>query len=148
MDVNERIAALYGKDTKTAYANLLALEALSDEADTLRPHLPEFIAMLQSPQYVIRVRGFRLLCKQAKWDGEGRIDADIDTILAALDDDKPTAVRQMLQYLALLAPYKPALHGNIRAAALAIDFSRFKDTMAPLIMKDVQALWDALEKQA
>lgn len=148
MDVNEQIAALYEKDTKTAYANLLALEALSDEKNTLYPHLPEFIAMLQSPQYVIRVRGFRLLCKQAKWDEAGRIDAEIDTILAALEDDKPTAVRQMLQYLALLAPCKPALHGKIEAAARAIDFSRFRDTMAPLIMKDEQSLLGVLEKQA
>lgn len=148
MTVNEQIAALYEKDTKAAYANLLALDALSDEGDTLYPHLPEFIAMLQSPQYVIRVRGFRLLCKQAKWDGAGRIDAEIDGILAALDDDKPTAVRQMLQYLALLAPCKPALHRQIKAAALAIDFSRFRDTMAPLIMKDVQGLLGTMEKQA
>ena len=58
------------------------------------------------------------------------------------------AVRQMLQYLALLAPCKPALHGQIKDAALAIDCSRFRDTMAPLIMKDVRGLLGAMEKQA
>lgn len=145
MDVNERIASLYEKDTKTAYANLLELEAVSERENTLHPYLGEFIAMLQSGQYVIRVRGFRLLCKQAKWDEERLIDESIDSILAAVQDEKPTAVRQALQYLHYMAACKPQLHGKIKDAALAIDLSRFRDTMAPLIMKDIDSLLGAIE---
>ena len=145
MDVNERIAALYEKDTHSAYANLLALEALAEEENALYPYTGEFIAMLKSERYVVRVRGFRLLCKQAKWDEEGRINGAIDDILAALGDEKPTAVRQVLQYLTHMVPYKRELHANIRAAALSIDLSRFKDTMMPLIEKDIQALLRAMD---
>ena len=140
MDVNEQIASLYEKDTKLAYANLQALEALSKREATLHPYTKEFIAMLKSDKYVVRVRGFRLLCLQAKWDSEGIIDGAIDEILAALNDEKPTAVRQMLQYLGYLAPYKKQLHLATRRAVLSIDLSRFKDTMMPLIEKDIGAL--------
>ncbi|MDL2294684.1 hypothetical protein LJC60_08695 [Ruminococcaceae bacterium OttesenSCG-928-D13] len=147
MEIEGQIASLYTKDTSTAYANLQALEALSQQADTLYPHLGEFIGMLQSGQYVVRVRGFRLLCLQARWDRDGVIDREIDAILAALGDEKPTAVRQMLQYLKFMLPYKMALYGKIGNAVRAIDLSRFKDTMAPLIMNDMDDLLQAIEAQ-
>ena len=145
MDVNEQIASLYEKDTKLGYANLQALEALSAQEATLYPYTKEFIAMLKSDKYVVRVRGFRLLCLQAKCDSEGIIDGAINEILTALNDEKPTAVRQMLQYLGYLAPYKKPLHPAIRRAVLSIDLSRFKDTMMPLIEKDIGALLKELE---
>lgn len=144
-DVNERIAGLYEKDTRIAYANLQQLEAISEQENVLYPYLGEFIAMLKIGHYVIRVRGFRLLCMQAKWDEAGLIDQAADDILAAVDDEKPTAVRQALQYLHHMVPYKKGLHGKIRNTALSIDLSRFKDTMAPLIMKDIDSLLQAIE---
>lgn len=140
MDLDAMLRGLYGKDTKNAYANLLWLEELSERENTLYPYLGEFIALLGSDKYVERVRGFRLLCKQARWDADDKIDAEIGTILAALQDEKPTAVRQKLQYLGEVAQHKPALCGNIKVAVLAVDYSGFEDTMRPLIEKDIQSL--------
>lgn len=144
MDINERIAALYEKDTKLAYASLQQLEALSMQGDALYPYLGEFIAMLGSGRYVVRVRGFRLLCLQARWDAKNLIDDNIDAILAALNDPKPTAVRQMLQYLAYLAPHKKALGDKIEKAATGINLSRFRDTMLPLVQRDIHSLQKVL----
>lgn len=138
--INDKIQLLCNKDTKGAYENLQELEALSEREDTLYPYLNEFIAMLKSEKYVIRVRGFRLICKQAKWDACNKINESIVDILCAVRDEKPTAVRQALRYLEYMAAYKKELNGRIKEAALSIDGSKFKNTMRPLIEKDIQSL--------
>lgn len=147
MELENKIKRLYEKDTKEAYANVRELEQLSEQENSLYPYLDEFIAMLKSNQYVIRVRGFRLLCKQAKWDSDNKIDRAIDDILAAVQDEKPTAVRQALQYLEFVVPHKKDLNHKIRETACSIDCSQFKDTMRPLIEKDIQSLLQRIEAQ-
>ena len=147
MEISEKIKCLYDKGTKSAYANLKDLEAISECENTLYSYLDEFIAMLKSKKYVIRVRGFRLVCKQAKWDNHNRINEAIEDILNAVHDEKPTAVRQFLQYLKYIVPYKKELNDRIKETALAINCSDFKDTMRPLIAKDIQILMEAIEAQ-
>jgi len=147
MEISDKIKYLYDKDTKNAYANLQKLESISDREDILYPYLNEFIAMLKSEKYVIRVRGFRLICKQAKWDKGNKINEAIAEILTAVHDEKPTAIRQALQYLEYVVPYKKELNGKIKETALAIDCSKSKDTMQPLIAKDIRSLVQLIEAQ-
>ena len=101
--------------------------------------------MIGSKKYVLRVRGFRLLCKQAKWDTENKIDREIESILREVDDKKPTAVRQKLKALEEIVRYKKALHSKIRDKVLSLDYLRFKDTMHSLIVKDIQSLLQVME---
>jgi len=147
MEISDKIKCLYDKDTKYAYAKLQELEEVSDREDLLYPYLNEFIEMLKSEKYVIRVRGFRLLCKQAKWDRGNKINAAIEDILTAVHDEKPTAVRQALQYLEYVVPYKKELNDRIKETALSIDCSKFKDTMQPLIENDIRSLVQLIEEQ-
>jgi len=106
-----------------------------------------FLAMLKNDKYAVRVRGFRLLCKQAKWDTENKINNSIDEILLELDDEKPTAVAQALQFLGhSVVPYKKELSGKIKEAISLIDCSRFKEnTMRPLIEREIQKLLKFIE---
>jgi len=67
--------------------------------------------------------------------------------LFAVNDEKPTAVRQALQYLTYIVLNKKELNGIIKEAVLSIDCSRFKDTMRPLIEKDIQALIKVMDTQ-
>ena len=133
---------LYDKENSASYKNLLELEAFSERSDNLYSYFDLFISMLDDEKYAIRVRGFRLICKQSKWDYENKINKNIDKILLILDDEKPTAVGQALQFLGhSLVPYKKELGCKIKQAALSIDCTRFKaDTMRPLIEKEVQKL--------
>lgn len=140
MESDAKIMLLYDKDPSIAYKNLQELESLSEASNDLYPYLDEFLAMLKSEKYVLRVRGFRLLCKQAKWDTANRINGEIDTILQALDDEKPTAVRQKLKALEDIVLCKKALHQKIRDRVLSLDDLRFQDTMHPLIQQDIQKL--------
>lgn len=147
MDISDKIKLLYDKDTKAAYTNLKELEELSEKENILYPYFDEFISMLRSEKYVIRARGIRLLCKQAKWDDYDKIDKAIEEILIAVRDEKPTAVRQALQYLEYVVPYKKKLNDIIKQVAFSIDCSIFNDSMKPLISKDIQSLVRLIDAQ-
>ncbi len=147
MEVDSKIALLYDKDSSVAYKYLQELESISEVADDLYPYLDEFLSMLESEKYLLRVRGFRLLCKQAKWDAENRVDREIEAILHAVDDDKPTAVRQKLKALEDIVRYKKALHSKIRDKVLTLDYLQFRDTMHSLIQKDIQSLLQVMESE-
>lgn len=144
MEADRLVERLFNPDNQAAYAALLELEAFSAQSDVLYPYLDKFLGMIHSNQYVLRVRGFRLACKQARWDGEKRIDGAIGDILAALNDEKPTAVRQALKALEEIATYKPELSGKVRAAVEAMDCSKYKDSMQGLILKDMRGLLNRL----
>lgn len=146
MDLTAKLAALEGKDTALAYQTLQELEALSEESDALYAYTGHFIDMIGSRRYAVRVRGIRLLCKQAKWDTERQIDQNFERVLAILEDEKPTAVRQALAALRELAPYKRELCGMLCRRVLAIDCGRYQETMQGLIAKDVQALVDEIDR--
>ena len=133
MDIEIMMAKLYGKATKENYAALVELERCSEQSNVLYPYIGLFLEMIGSEKYEIRVRGFRLLCKQARWDVEHRIDEHLDAVLAILEDEKPTVVRQALAALHDVLPYKKELHGAIREHILKINCFRYKDTMQGLI---------------
>ena len=145
MDLELLLSALTAKDTKCAYDTLLELERLSDESDCLYPYTERFADMTEDRAYAVRCRGFRLFCRQARWDDGGVIDRCLDRALAILEDEKPTAVRQALAALLELVPYKRALWPVIRARVEAMDLNRYRDTMAPLIEKDIRRRLDAME---
>ena len=145
MDLELLLSALTAKDTKCAYGTLLELERLSDESDCLYPYTERFADMTEDRAYAVRCRGFRLFCRQALWDYVGVIDRCLDRALAILEDEKPTAVRQALAALLELVPYKRALWPVIRARVEAMDLNRYRETMAPLIEKDIRRLLDAME---
>lgn len=145
MDQDLMLTLLQSGNTKQAYGTLLELERLSETSDELYPYTARFADMVYSDRYAVRVRGFRLFCKQAPWDTEGVIDRHMDAALTILNDEKPTAVRQALAALGGVVPYKRELWDMIRARVLGIDCSRYADTMRGLIAGDVQTLLDLMK---
>ena len=145
MELDILLSLLTAKDTKQSYGAFLELERLSEESDDLYPYTERFADMVSDRAWAVRCRGFRLFCKQARWDTDGVIDCCLDRALAILEDEKPTAVRQALAALLDVAPYKRALWPIIRVRMEAIDLSRYKDSMAPLIEKDMQRLLDTMQ---
>ena len=139
------LSVLTAKDTKQAYGAFLELERLSEETDDLYPFTGQFAEMVSDEAWAVRCRGFRLFCKQARWDADGVIDRHLDRVLEILEDEKPTAVRQALAALLDVVPYKQELWPVIRGRLEIMDLSRYKDSMAPLIQKDIQTLLDAMQ---
>ena len=134
------IAGLQSKDDREAYRLLLLLEQRSEESDELYGCLEDFLGLLHSKSAFVRVRGFRLACAQARWDAEDRLGRHLDALLAMLDDPKPTSVRQCLAALGPVILHKPGLRGRIAAKLDGMDLSKYKDSMRPLIGRDIQAL--------
>ena len=93
MNTEKMIRALYDKNAKEAYTVLLELEQLSETNGSLYDYFEEFIKMMHDDNSYIRVRGYRLLCKQARWDKLNKINQIIDEILNETEYEKPIAVR-------------------------------------------------------
>lgn len=144
MKADEIINSLYEKDTSIAYKKLLELEELSKYSNSLYPYLDMFYEMIFHSSYVIRVRGFRLFCKQAKWDDKNQINEKLKSACCILHDEKPTAVRQALMALHDVAHYKTEMHTLIKEEISRIPYHIYKDTMQPLIQKDIQNLMNIL----
>lgn len=93
--------------------------------------------MLLDEKSYIKMRGFRIICKLSKWDNDNKINNIIDILLQVLDDEKPTIVRQCLSSLNNLLLYKIDLSEKVENKLKKLDLSKYKDTMKPLIKKDI-----------
>lgn len=134
------IAGLQNKKDTEAHQLLLQLETQSADSDELYRYFEEFLELMKSKSSFVRTRGFRLACAQAKWDVDEKIEKNLDRLLSMLDDQKPTAVRQCLAALHIVMLYKPNLAERIGKKLDTIDLSKYKDSMRPLIQKDIEEL--------
>jgi len=140
------ISMLEDKDISTAYKALQELERISEERGSIYAYIEKFVNMINSDKYVLRVRGFRLFCKQAKWDRDNILDENIDAALHILNDEKPTAVRQALAALSDVVRYKPELRQTVKKAVSAINYLRYKETMHSLLAKDMQKVLGLIQE--
>ena len=147
MNTEKMIRALYDKNAKEAYTVLLELERVSEKNDVLYNYFEEFIEMMHNENSYIRVRGYRLLCKQAKWDKLDKINEIIDEILHETDDEKPIAVRQKINALNDIVINKRELNSKIKQNISCINISKHKENMQELIQKDVTKLLKLLENK-
>lgn len=138
------ITELQNVKQNAAYQLLKQLEIESAESNQYYNYFDDFINLLDSKSSFVRVRGFRLACAQAKWDIENKIEKNIDKLLEQLDDPKPTAIRQYLTALHIISLYKPKLNEPIKNKLETMDLSKFKDSMLPLIKKDIDELYQVL----
>ena len=143
----ETIAALmdglFNKDNNRAYACLQQLQRLSEESNAVYPYFDTLPDMLDSDNSYIRTRGLLLIAANAKWDIDHKIDEIIDVYLKHIEDVKPITARQCIQVLPEIARYKPDLAEIIRNALLQANTGQYKNTMQPLVQKDIA---DALRR--
>lgn len=139
------IEALQDKDHKKAHALLLELCAQSAVSDEYYPYFDAFTGLLTAKSSYVRTRGFLLCCAQARWDVSGKLARALPEMLLLLHDEQPTVVRQCLAALHEVALFRPELCAVIEAEVESIDLSRYKDSMSPLIRKDMNALLAACQ---
>lgn len=144
--MDEILKVLTEKDDKRAYAKTREIAAASELTPDYYAYLERFASLLGNGKSYIRTRAFILCCSQARWDREGRIERILPGMLALLHDEKPTVVRQCLNAIKELVVFLPELKERIRAEVLKIDPGSYKDSMAPLIQKDVDELLELLDE--
>lgn len=138
--MNNVIEALQDKDDKKAYALFKEIGARSAASDEYYSYFDDFLGLINAKSSYVRTRGFALCCAQARWDESGKLRKALPAMLALLHDDKPIMVRQCLAALHEVVLYRPELSEAIKVELETMDLSRHKDTMSPLIQKDMEEL--------
>ena len=137
MNKEEIFNIFYGKETWDIWRKFQEIESSIDESKLLYKYFDDIKKMLLDEKSYIKMRGFRIICKLSKWDNDNKINNIIDILLQVLDDEKPTIVRQCLSSLNNLLLYKIDLSEKVENKLKKLDLSKYKDTMKPLIKKDI-----------
>ena len=139
----EEIKILTGKDTVRGCRYFEELSKESSKSDKYYEMTDELYPLLKSENAYVRIRSFSLMCFQARWDRDNKLDKYIDDMLKLLNDDKPIVVRKCIEALHELLIYKD-YSSKVEKALGSVDLSKYKDSMKPLIQKDIAELKKSL----
>lgn len=144
--MKESIAAdLTAKNDKYACALADQIVAESRKSDKWYEDFNEFAALLDHPKSLVRNRALHIVAANVQWDEERRFDAILPEYLSHVTDEKPITARQCIQALAEIGTAKPQYIPAILSGLQSADLSKYKDSMRPLIEKDIAATVRVLE---
>lgn len=145
-DIVQLVAWLCEKRDDIRYPSLLLLESRSRMAGDVYPYRETFREKLKSGNSFQRSIGAILIAENAKWD-DGWLGGVIGEYLELLNDEKPITVRQCVQHLKDIVPYKPELHGEIAKRLMALDIGGVRETMRKLVLTDILEVLAMIRKE-
>lgn len=131
------IEKLTTKDDKCACALADKIISESQETDEWYEYFDDFASLLDHPKSLVRNRALYILAANAKWDENNRFDSIISDFIAHITDEKPITARQCIKALAQVGSAKPQYIPKILSSFKSADLSKYKDSMRPLIEKDM-----------
>lgn len=131
------VAKLTEKDDKYACAFCDKIISESKETNEWYECFDDFASLLNNPKSLVRNRALNILAANAQWDEENRFDSIISEFLTHITDEKPITARQCIKALTQLGSAKPQYIPEILSCLQNADLSKYKDTMRPLIEKDI-----------
>ena len=131
------ITKLTAKDDKYACAFADKIISESQETDEWYEYFDDFASLLDHPKSLVRNRVLYILAANAQWDDEKHFDSIISDFLIHITDEKPITARQCVKALAQVGLAKPQYIPRILACLKSADLSKYKDSMRPLIEKDI-----------
>ena len=131
------IAKLTAKDDRSACAFADQIISESQETDAWYEYFDAFASLLDHPKSLVRNRVLHILAANARWDEENRFDLILPDYLKHITDEKPITARQCVKALAEVGQAKPQYIPQILSALKSADLSKYKDSMRPLIEKDI-----------
>lgn len=146
-DLPQIIEWLSLKDDNVRYRALLLLQSRSMFFDDVYSFWQVFRDKLKSENSYQRSIGLMLVAENAKWDAQNRMEDTIDEYLAHLDDEKPITIRQCIQALGKIVPYKPGLNKKIADRLLSFDIMAVKETMRKSILLDIVNVLHEIRKE-
>ncbi|MEA4891188.1 MAG: hypothetical protein VB085_01310 [Peptococcaceae bacterium] len=135
------------KEDNIRYRAFLLLQYRSSLSDDVYPYWNTFRDKLKNDNSYQRSIGLMLIAENAKWDAENRMEDTIDEYLDLLRDEKPVTVRQCIQSLTKVAPYKPGLNRKIAESLISFDLMAVKETMRKSILLDILNLLLTIRNQ-
>ena len=131
------IAKLTAKDDRYACAFADQIITESQQTDAWYEYFDDFASLLDYPKSLVRNRVLYILAANAQWDEENRLDSILPDFLAHITDEKPITARQCIKALAQVGQAKPQYIPRILSCLRDADLSKYKDSMRPLIEKDI-----------
>ena len=131
------IAKLTAKDDRYACAFADQIITESQQTDAWYEYFDDFASLLDYPKSLVRNRVLYILAANAQWDEENRFDSILPDFLAHITDEKPITARQCIKALAQVGQAKPQYIPRILSCLRDADLSKYKDSMRPLIEKDI-----------
>ena len=135
--MQEIIEKLTAKDDRIACAMADRIMAESRNTDQWYGCFDAVASLLNHPKSLVRNRALHILAANAQWDDENRFDLIISDFLAHITDEKPITARQCIQALAQVGLAKPQYIPGILSRFHEADLLKYKDSMRPLIEKDM-----------
>ena len=131
------IAKLTAKNDEYACAITDKIISESKDTDEWYEYFDDFTSLLNHPKSLVRNRVLYILAANAQWDDENRFDAIISDYLVHVTDEKPITARQCIKALAQVGVAKPQYIPRILLCLHEADLSKYKDSMRPLIERDM-----------
>ena len=131
------IKNLTAKDDKYACALSDKIISESKETNEWYEYFDDFASLLEHPKSLVRNRALHILATNAQWDAENHFDGVISDFLMHITDEKPITARQCVKALVQVGTAKPQYIPMILSALHGADLSKYKDSMRPLIEKDM-----------
>ena len=132
------IADLTSKDDKFACAIADKIISESQDTDEWYGHFDTFASLLNHPKSLVRNRALHILAANAQWDDNNRFDTILSEYLSHVTDEKPITARQCIKALVQVGMAKPQYIPRILSCFHDADLSKYKDSMRPLIEKDME----------
>lgn len=145
-DIGQLVEWLSEKDDTIRYFSLLLLQYRAQEHDDVYSYWDIFRGKLKSENSYQRSIGLMLIAENAKWDTEHRLDEMIDLYLSFCDDEKPITVRQCIQNICKIVPYKKHLYSKIVDKLISIDISERKETQRKILLIDIITVLASIRK--
>lgn len=136
-DLQMLVGCLGEKNDNIRYKAFLLLQQRSILYDDVYSYWYVFREKMKSSNSYHRSIGLMLIAENARWDKLNKMNETIDDYLALLNDEKPITIRQCIQSLAKIIPYKKHLLGKIADNLMRFEIDNVRETMRKLILMDI-----------
>lgn len=141
------ISELTSKNDKYACALADKIISESRETDEWYEYFDDFATLLSHKKSLVRNRAFGILSANIRWDDENKFDSYLDEYLSHITDEKPISSRQCIKSLAEIGRSENRYIPPILKALVDADLSKYKDSMRPLIEKDIEEVKSILTNE-
>ena len=142
--MQELIEKLTSKDDKYACATADRIISESQNNSKWYEYFDDFASLINHPKSLVRNRVLYIIAANAQWDYENRFDVILSEYLSHITDEKPITARQCIKALVQVGKAKPQYIPIIINHLHSADLSKYKDSMRPLIEKDIAETEKAL----
>lgn len=136
-DIRQLVEWLSLKDDTIRYQAFQLLQKRSEFAEDVYLYWDIFRKKLKSDNSYQRSIGLMLIAENAKWDTEEKLEETIKEYIELLNDEKPITIRQCVQSIAKITPFKPELNDYIISNLISLDIMAIKETMRKSVLSDI-----------